>query len=248
MRTPQPPPREVPSHLLSFQVPLLTGTSPAGLCVRIVSSVTERSGQASQGSEQGGPGATGQNDRALWRDSCMPGASEGRPAETESGAPEPRVRGWEPRGPAPSPQHRGPASCSIRRAIPTHGPWRNFMALHSPGDANTHMGVLGPSRLPPSQPHVRPGLAWQGPRPHPCPFPPRCTPWDGLPPQAGWRSCCKAAGGPGLVLNTLTPFHGRGLLHGDWGPVGSGVHLWRSLLMPSPPQPRRAWAFHTQHE
>ena len=146
MRTPQPRPREVPSHLLSFQVPLLTGTSPAGLCVRIVPPVTERSGQASQGSEQGGPGATGQNDRALRRDSCVPGASEGRPAETESGAPEPRVRGWEPRGPAPSPQHRGPTSCSIRRAIPAHGPWRNFMALHSPRRCQHPYG--GPRTLP----------------------------------------------------------------------------------------------------
>ena len=65
--------------------------------------VTERSGQASQGSEQGGPGATRQNDRALRRDSRVPGAREGRLAEAESGAPEHRVEGLGARWSCPRP-------------------------------------------------------------------------------------------------------------------------------------------------
>lgn len=146
MRTPQPPPREVPSHLPSFQVPLLTGTSPAGLCVRIVP-------PSQKGQDRP---AKGQNRAALGPLGRMTGPCGGTHAcLVPEKVDQPRLsqehrntgwRGWEPGGPAPAPQHCGPASCSIRRAIPTHGPCRTFMALHSPRRCQHPYG--GPRTLP----------------------------------------------------------------------------------------------------
>ena len=130
MRTPSPPHPEVPSHLPSLQVPLLTGTSPAGLCVISVPRVTERSGKGGQGSEQGSPGPLGR----------MTGPRGGthvcswcqrwlisRWAESAPGAPgNTRCRGWEPRGPAlpptPAPSTEVPPPASSEDLFPTRKP------------------------------------------------------------------------------------------------------------------------------
>lgn len=166
MRTPQPPPPEVPSRLPSLRVPLLTGTSPAGLSVRIVPGVTERSGQASQGSEQGSPGATRQNDRALRRDTRelpvrgkvnQPRLSQEHERTAGAGShvvqPPPPSTVTPP--PAPFPPAREPGGS------PIHGPCRTFRALRSPRRCRLHYGGPG-TLLTASLPALHCGLALPG--------------------------------------------------------------------------------------
>lgn len=79
----------------------------------------------------------------------------------------------------PRPQHRGPASCSIRTILltPCHcGPCRTFTAFTAPRRCSRpHSG--GPRTPDRSlQPYMRPALPRQGPHPRPCPFPPGRTP------------------------------------------------------------------------
>lgn len=69
-------------------------------------------GQASQGSEQAALGHSAEWDRALRRDTRKELPVRGRVNQPRlSQSTERRGwRGWEPLGPAPPPQHRGPAS------------------------------------------------------------------------------------------------------------------------------------------
>lgn len=129
---------------------------------------------------------------------------------------------------------------------PTYGPCRTFTVLHSPRRCRPRMGILGPSGAAslPASCAACPCLAWSTPLPLPLPASEHTL---GRPSSPGWLELLlQSRCGPRTRLQHTHPISWKRPPAWGLGPCrvrGTSVEVTTDAL-PSPPHPRRAWAFH----